>query len=131
MAASKYIVLLHLLLLFGHLHINAQNKTSFYPGNLWLDTDGRIINAHGGGILYHEGKYYWFGEHKGEESNAALVGVTCYSSSDLYNWQNEGIALSVSEDTGSPIVKGSTIERPKVIYNAGTKKFVMYFLSNS
>jgi hypothetical protein len=40
-----------------------------------------------------KGKYYWFGEHKGERSNAALVGVTCYSSSDLYIWQNEGIAL--------------------------------------
>ncbi|SFS90621.1 Glycosyl hydrolases family 43 [Porphyromonadaceae bacterium NLAE-zl-C104] len=97
------------------------------PGEQWFDTDGDIINAHGGGILYHEGKYYWFGEHKGERSNAALVGVTCYSSSDLYIWQNEGIALPVSEDPESPIVKGSTIERPKVIYNAKTGKFVMYF----
>ncbi len=97
------------------------------PGEQWFDTDGDIINAHGGGILYHEGKYYWFGEHKGERSNAALVGITCYSSSDLYTWKNEGIALPVSEDPESPIVRGSTIERPKVIYNAKTGKFVMYF----
>ncbi len=97
------------------------------PGEKWFDTDGDIINAHGGGILYHEGKYYWFGEHKGERSNAALVGITCYSSSDLYTWKNEGIALPVSEDPESPIVRGSTIERPKVIYNAKTGKFVMYF----
>lgn len=97
------------------------------PGHLWFDTDGDIINAHGGGILYHEGKYYWFGEHKGERSNAALAGVTCYSSADLYAWKNEGIVLPVSEDPESPIVKGSIIERPKVIYNAKTGKFVMYF----
>lgn len=107
---------------------NSQNKyTSFSPGEIWKDDRGVHINAHGGGILYHEGTYYWFGEHKGERSNAALVGVTCYSSTDLYNWKSEGIALSVSENPESPIVKGSTIERPKVIYNAKTGKFVMYF----
>jgi beta-xylosidase len=123
----KSTLLFHLLFLLGCLSVQAQEKASFYPGDLWFDTNGSIINAHGGGILYHEGTYYWFGEHKGERSNAALVGVTCYSSSDLYNWKNEGIALSVSEDPDSPIVRGSTIERPKVIYNAPTGKFVMYF----
>lgn len=123
----RYILLFHILFLFGYLLIQAQGKASFYPGDLWFDTEGNIINAHGGGILYHDGKYYWFGEHKAEKSNAALVGVTCYSSSDLYNWKNEGIALPVSEDLSSPIVKGSTIERPKVIYNTRTGKFVMYF----
>lgn len=106
---------------------SVKEEKQIVPGEKWFDTDGEIINAHGGGILYHEGKYYWFGEHKGENSNAALVGVTCYSSSDLYTWKNEGIALPVSEDPTSPIVKGSTIERPKVIYNAKTGKFVMYF----
>lgn len=104
----------------------AQNR-SFRPGEIWPDTDGVHINAHGGGILAHDGKYYWFGEHKGT-SNNALVGVTCYSSSDLYNWKNEGVALSVAEDDPeSPIVKGCIIERPKVIYNRKTGKFVMYF----
>lgn len=105
-----------------------KNKyNSFRPGQIWEDNTGTHINAHGGGILFHEGKYYWFGEHKGEKTNAALVGVTCYSSSDLYNWTNEGVALPVSDDAKSPITRGSTIERPKVIYNAKTGKFVMYF----
>jgi len=123
----KYILLFHVLYLIGHYPMHAQDRASFYPDNLWFDTDGDIINAHGGGLLYHEGKYYWFGEHKGERSNAAFVGVTCYSSTDLYNWKNEGIALPVSEDPDSPIVSGSTIERPKVIYNSKTGKFIMYF----
>lgn len=38
----------------------------FYPGRVWLDTDGNPIQAHGGGILY-DGRtetYYWYGENK-------------------------------------------------------------------
>jgi len=106
---------------------SVQKITSFKPGEIWPDDQGVHINAHGGGILFHKGKYYWFGEHKGERSNAALVGVTCYSSDDLYNWKNEGIALAVSDDPESPIVSGSVIERPKVIFNEKTGKYVMYF----
>lgn len=100
---------------------------SYYNGELWPDTGGVHINAHGGGILYHGGKYYWFGEHKSEHTSAALVGVTCYSSTDLHKWTNEGIALPVSGDPESPITKGCVIERPKVIYNKVTGKFVMWF----
>lgn len=99
----------------------------FYPRQLWFDTDGRIINAHGGGVLFYDGKYYWYGEHKGEHSNSAFVGVTCYASEDLYNWTYQGVALEVSSDVESPIASGCILERPKVIYNAATKKFVMYF----
>lgn len=34
------------------------------PGEVWNDTTGAPINAHGGGILFHEGAYYWYGELK-------------------------------------------------------------------
>jgi beta-glucanase (GH16 family) len=97
------------------------------PGTQWADTEGNIINAHGGGILFHEGRYYWFGEHKGERSNSAWVGVTCYSSTNLYDWKYEGVVLPVVKDQDSDITEGCFIERPKVIYNAKTGKFVMYF----
>ena len=33
------------------------------PGEIWPDDQGAHINAHGGGVLYHDGKYYWYGEH--------------------------------------------------------------------
>jgi hypothetical protein len=105
--------------------INANQ--SFKPGDVWLDNNGVHVNAHGGGILYHDGKYYWFGEHKSEKSSSAFVGVTCYSSGDLYHWKYEGVALPVSQDENSPIVSGCVLERPKVIYNKKTGKFVMYF----
>lgn len=103
--------------------------SAFEPGKVWPDNTGVHINAHGGGILFHEGTYYWFGEHKieGDAGNTAHVGVHVYASKDLYNWRDEGIALKVSENPESDITKGSIIERPKVIYNAKTKKFVMWF----
>ena len=37
------------------------------------------------------------------------------------------MALSVSEEAGNEIEKGCIMERPKVIYNKRTKKFVMWF----
>jgi len=104
--------------------LSAQNIESFRPGEVWPDNNGVHINAHGGGILFHDGLYYWFGEHKSEQTSAALVGVNCYSSSDLLNWKHEGVALSVQE---GDIESGCIMERPKVIYNAATDKFVMYF----
>lgn len=104
----------------------------FTPGQVWLDNNNNHINAHGGGMLYvkDEGKYYWFGEHKteGTKGNLAQVGVHCYSSEDLYNWKDEGIVLSVMpENSGSEIERGCIIERPKVIFNSKTKKYVMWF----
>jgi beta-xylosidase len=108
--------------------LTVYGNNSITPGAQWLDTEGNIINAHGGGMLYHKGKYYWFGEHKSEKTNSARVGVTCYSSDNLYHWVNEKIALPVvKNDTTSDIRDGCIIERPKVIYNEKTKKFVMYF----
>ena len=102
------------------------DQKSFTPGEVWQDEQGVAINAHGGGILLVGDTYYWFGEHKeaGKEG-LAKRGVHCYSSKNLYDWKDEGIALAVSEEPGSPIEKGCILERPKVIYNAKTSKYVM------
>ena len=102
---------------------------AFRPGEPWLDTAGVPINAHGGGILYHENAYYWFGEHKieGSAGNRAHVGVHVYRSTDLHGWADAGIALPVSVDPASEIARGCILERPKVIFNRRTGKFVMWF----
>lgn len=105
----------------------AMHYDSFRPGKLWLDTDGRVINAHGGGILFHDGRYWWYGEHKGWRTNNAQVGINCYSSSDLYNWRYEGVVLPVSDNPQSPLAADCIMERPKVIYCRKTGQFVMYF----
>jgi hypothetical protein len=102
------------------------NVTRFKPGKLWPDNEGKHISAHGGGMLLHNGFYYWYGEDnsKGYLNN---VGVSCYSSTDLYNWKHEGTVLK-QEDMPEELQgkNNGRIERPKVIYNAKTNKFVMW-----
>ncbi|WP_417941290.1 glycoside hydrolase family 43 protein [Flavobacterium sp. RS13.1] len=104
-------------------------NSSFEPGKFWKDTDGLHINAHGGGVVFVNGIYYWYGEFKteGKEGNTAMKGVSCYSSKDLYNWINEGIVLKVEENPNSEITKGCIIERPKVVFNKKIGKYVMWF----
>jgi len=104
-----------------------ESKRSFTPGDIWRDDQGNPINAHGGGILHHMGIYYWYGEHRPDKGYITEEGITCYTSRDLYNWKDEGVVMSVSENERSPIVKGCIIERPKVIFNQKNGKFVMYF----
>lgn len=104
-------------------------NSSFKLGEIWPDNNGVHINAHGGGFLIYDNTYYWFGEHKisGKLGNRAMVGVHVYASKNLYDWKDEGIALKMKNDTTSKLQVGATLERPKVIYNKKTKKFVMWF----
>ena len=97
-------------------------------GEVFPDTEGKHINAHGGGIIEHQGTYYWYGEHRGEgRPGKGQRGVACYSSPDMHNWTDRGIVLAVVDEPGSPIEEGCIIERPKVVYNPRTGKFVMWF----
>lgn len=117
--------LLMLLLLMGCK--NSGRQEIVMTENVWSDTAGEPINAHGGGILYHDGTYYWYGEHKSDFTTNAMVGITCYSSENLVDWDYRGVVLPVeTEDTTSDIIRGCVMERPKVIYNAVTDKFVMW-----
>jgi hypothetical protein len=108
-----------------------QTRNEFKNETLWHDTDGMHINAHGGGVLFHDGLYYWFGENRAMRTREVRwppsPGVSVYTSTDLYNWKNAGIALATVDDEASDITRGCNIERPKVIYNAKAKKFVMWF----
>ena len=48
--------------------INGGNDSMYfyYPGRVWLDTGGKPIQAHGGGVLYDKKTktYFWYGENK-------------------------------------------------------------------
>lgn len=101
-----------------------QRYHSFHPGQLWYDDKGELINAHGGGLLQVKDTWYWYGESRGK---SASKGITVYSSKDLYNWTRQGMALAQVADTLSDITIGCVMERPKVIYNKKTKKYVMWF----
>ncbi|GAA1115578.1 hypothetical protein GCM10009630_11310 [Kribbella jejuensis] len=141
---------------------------SFHPGQPWLDTSGKVIQAHGGQVVTakdEDGRriYYWYGE---DRSNGYYnsPGVHLYSSYDLYNWKDEGLALRalssidqfdndkyfaklykhytpaqkeiVWRDLSTNNIRtdgwatSSILERPKVIYNKATRKWVMWVHSD-
>lgn len=129
-------LILLLLLCFG-IFTYAQHK-EFVPYEVWTDTGGKPINAHGGGLLFNKGTYYWYGEYKEGKTilpdwatwecyRTDVTGVSCYSSKDLLNWKFEGIVLPAEKnDSTSDLHPSKVVERPKVIYNAKTGKFVMW-----
>ncbi|KAF2644322.1 galactan 1,3-beta-galactosidase [Massarina eburnea CBS 473.64] len=93
------------------------------PGGTWTATNtGRHVQAHGGGVLKVDSTYYWVGEDK--TNGSAFQNINCYSSSNLVEWKYEGALLSrtSSGDLGPDRV----IERPKVVYNKATKKYVLW-----
>ena len=56
-----------------------------------------------------------------------MIGVGCYSSKDLLNWKFEGIVLpAVKDDPNHDLHPSKVLERPKVVYNKKTGKFVMW-----
>jgi hypothetical protein len=108
-----------------------QRHTQFRPGQPWADTQGTHLNAHGFCILDFGGRHYWYGAHKiagKTESEKNEAGVRCYVSDDLLNWQNAGLVLDVFAPGAHPeLANASILDRPKVIYHAATKKFILYF----
>lgn len=103
---------------------------TFRPGAVWRDTNGQPIQAHGGGVLFDSGRYYWFGENKDgptSEGRLDVVGVSCYSSRDLVNWTNEGVVLpAVPENPAHDLHPSKVVERPKVIKCDATGKYVLW-----
>ena len=104
----------------------------FENGKMWADDVGKPIQAHGGCIIQHDGMWYWYGEHKGAKNcpgttRVDVIGISCYSSKDMNSWRYEGLALDVKDSPkGSLIQPENVCERPKVLYNKKTGKFVMW-----
>lgn len=112
-----------------------------FNGTMKLDTSGAVLHAHGGWILKNEEYYYWFGENRTGD-----IRVSCYRSKDLVEWEHRNDVLTYHspvrnhyvrtdiklqkeikiEDMNTTRLQGCNIERPKVIYNELTKKYVMW-----
>lgn len=101
-----------------------EQRGKIVPGAAWRDTEGNLIQAHGGGVLYYDGKFYWYGEDRTE--GYVAIGTSAYASEDLVNWTDLGVVLPASEYNAKWMHQNIN-ERPKVAYNPRTKKFVMWF----
>jgi hypothetical protein len=103
---------------------------SIKPGQVWLDTEGKRIEAHGGSIFYENDTFYWYGENKEKTTPGSGIwhwGIRCYSSTDLYNWKDEGLIIPPDEeDAESPLHPTSSMDRPHIIYNQSTGKYVCW-----
>ena len=116
-------------------------KTSIQNGEPLLDNNGEHVQAHGGGFLTVEAgttvnadgekvaerTYYWVGEDK-EGNSASNNPVHLYRSTDLMNWEDRGLIITsdtLDEDGHKPLVSYK-LERPKLLYNENTKKYVLW-----
>lgn len=111
-----------------------QMNNSIRPGELWLDTNGKPIQAHGFSVFYSEkdGVYYWYGENKektrgGPFNKVWHWGVRCYSSKDLYNWEDKGLIIPPQpDDLNSPLHPTYQMDRPHILYCEKTGKYVAW-----
>lgn len=103
---------------------------SIRPGQVWLDTEGKRIHAHGGSIITVGDTFYWYGENKEKTTPGGDIwhwGVRCYASKDLYNWEDKGIIIPPNlDDVNSPLHPTACMDRPHILYNQQTKKYVCW-----
>ncbi|POS73713.1 galactan 1,3-beta-galactosidase [Diaporthe helianthi] len=93
------------------------------PGATLTGTNtGVHVQAHGAGVIQVNGTYYLIGEDK--TTGTAFQNVNCYSSEDLVSWTYVGALLS--RTSSGDLGPSRVVERPKVIYNSSTRKYVMY-----
>lgn len=100
------------------------------PGQVWLDTNGNRIQAHGGSIIAVDGVFYWYGENKERSTPGSGIwhwGVRCYSSTDLYSWTERGLIIPPEpDDPESPLHPAAGVDRPHIIRDERTGQFVCW-----
>lgn len=104
---------------------------SFYPGNEWLDTAGKPIQAHGFHIFFDKNlnEYCWVGaNHEFSHAGGTVWanGVKLYTSTDLYNWTDRGIIIPPSDDLSNPLHSTYKMDRPHILYCEKTGKYIAW-----
>jgi hypothetical protein len=85
-----------------------------------LDNNGKIVDAHDGRIIQFGKKFYWYGTAYGATNGFTTANeYVCYSSTNMRNWKLEGKLLP-QKPTG-------VYYRPHVVYNAKTKKYLLWY----
>ena len=111
-------------------------------GVIFNDTHGKPVHAHGAGIVLPNSHpagmdartgtpiYYMVGTTQKYAPHWLSGGINLYSSTDLEHWTFENEIFRNTSIT-TPLPNGEPhqyrIERPKILYNAHTQKYVMWF----
>ena len=107
---------------------------SFKPGIPWKDTNGNLINAHGGSIFVEGDTYDWIGEDKSHTAGKGKIwtwGIRIYSSKDLYNWEDLGHLVEPDLKNKKSIFHPTRrLDRPHLIFNRKTKTYVLWVKYN-
>ncbi|RPF22717.1 RICIN domain-containing protein [Myceligenerans xiligouense] len=96
--------------------VTVPNATQF------TTTGGSPVHAHGGGVVKSGSYYYWIGEHRQPDDNGFRY-VSCYRSTDLADWEFVNNVLTQASD---PELQQANIERPKIMYNPATDRYVIW-----
>lgn len=106
------------------------SQRTIRPGQPWLDTEGKRIQAHGGAVLYKDGTYYWYGENKEYTDGKNGVwtwGIRAYASTDLCNWKDLGLIIPPElDDPNSCMFPAKRIDRPHILQCPKTGKYVCW-----
>jgi hypothetical protein len=115
-------IVLSLALLMLAVSVPVSAASAYVINGIQFGTSSGVpIQAHGGGMVQANGYYYWYGENR--DNSDHFLGVACYRSADLKNWEYREDVLT--KNSASEL-NNCCVERPKVIYNASTGKYVMW-----
>ena len=100
-------------------------------GVIFNDTAGRPVHAHGAGLILPDvhpagasGRYFMVGTTEKLPPSWLSEGINLYSSPDLQHWTFEAEIFRASQARPATAKR---IERPKLLYNAATKRYVLWF----
>lgn len=83
------------------------------------DATGYPVRAHAGGVLKVDGYYYWVGQ----KWLWPTTDISIYRSTNLRDWEYRNDIIT---EKSSPELRSKHLERPKIIFNKNTGKYVLW-----
>ncbi|MFI0353159.1 RICIN domain-containing protein [Actinomadura sp. 9N407] len=90
-------------------------------GTRFIGAGGKVVHAHAGGMIKVGGHYYWFGQNAHSTNRFRFISV--YRSADLRTWRFRNHVLT---QASADELNVAGLWRPKVIYNARTRRYVLW-----
>lgn len=139
-------LLLTILLWFCTMVTSTSQTLNIKNDRFWDTKNGEPIYSQGGGIfrfvdpVTNLKKYYWYGVHYEEaelyrndpsitQPRSRFVSVTCYTSTDLVNWESEKPVLT-KDEINQNYSRTGWVGRLGVVYVKELKKYALFVQHN-